>query len=333
MKKVLFMMLIMIIAVTTAACGSGTVGNTNSEETNTGGSANGSDAVGQPKTPEEPTELTITHQLGETKVKENPETVVVFDFGTLDTLDQLGVKVTAVPQSNLPAYLDKYASNEYKNVGGLMEPDFEGIAALNPDLIIISGRQSASYEEFSKLGPTIFMGVDTSRYMESFTENVQLLGEIFGKESEAEQQLAAIEASIQRVHDKATTSSKNGLIILTTGGKVSAYGSGSRFGIIHDVLGVTPVDENIEVSTHGMSVSFEYIMEKNPDYLFVVDRDAVVEGGTTSAKEVVENDLIKNTNAFKNGHIVYLDPNYWYLSGGGLVSVAEMAKAIEEGIK
>lgn len=112
---------------------------------------------------------------------------------------------------------------------------------------------------------------------------------------------------------------------------MSAYGSASRFGIIHDVFGFAQADEAIEVSTHGQSVTYEYVADKNPDYLFVVDRDAVVtsDGGVTgSAKDSVENALVKNTNAFKNGKIVYLDPNYWYLSGGGLVSVSEMVNEV-----
>jgi iron complex transport system substrate-binding protein len=124
-----------------------------------------------------------------------------------------------------------------------------------------------------------------------------------------------------------------GLITLVTGGKVSAYGAGSRFGLIHDVLGVPESDGNLEASTHGQSISFEYIAEKNPAYLFVVDRDAVVDGGETSAKEVIENELVKNTDAYKNDNIVYLDPNYWYLSGGGLQSVTEMISEIKKGIK
>ena len=118
-------------------------------------------------------------------------------------------------------------------------------------------------------------------------------------------------------------------------GSVSAYGPASRFGMIHDVFGLKPVDENIEVSTHGQSVSFEYIVEKNPNYLFVVDSGAVVTTGegASSAKQVLENDLIKGTKAYKENHIVYLDPNYWYLSGGGLISVAEMVKEIEAGLE
>jgi len=133
------------------------------------------------------------------------------------------------------------------------------------------------------------------------------------------------------VKKKAEEANKNALILLANEGKVSAFGPGSRFGLIHDVLGFKPVDPNIEVSTHGQSVSFEYILEKNPDYLFVVDRTAVV-GGKTNAKDTVENELVKKTKAYQEGHIVYLDPNFWYLSGGGLVSVREMIEEVENSL-
>lgn len=300
------------------------------------GSNNANQASAPAPAEKEAEELTIKHQLGETKVKKNPKNVVVFDFGTLDTLDKLGVEVTGVPQANIPSYLAKYKDAKYKNAGGIKEPDFEKINAMKPELIIISGRQQEAYKELSKIAPTIFMGVDTKKYMESFTENAKTLGKIFGKESQVDQELAAINASINKLKAKATASGKNTLIILANDGKISAYGPASRFGIIHDVFGVAPVDKAIEVSTHGQSISSEYIVEKNPDYLFVVDRGAVAAGESgkaSSAKAVVENDLVKKTKAFKDGHIVYLDANYWYLSGGGLESVAEMVNEIDKGLK
>lgn len=44
--------------------------------------------------------------------------------------------------------------------------------------------------------------------------------------------------------------------------KISAFGPQSRFGIIHDVLGINAVDENIKVGTHGKSINSEFILEK-----------------------------------------------------------------------
>lgn len=314
------------LAVILAACGSN---NAATSDNNTAAAGN-TEATTAPNT--ESKELTIKHELGEITIKTNPQKVVVFDFGTLDTLDKLGVEVTGVPQSNVPSYLSKYSDAKYENVGGLKEPDFEKINSLSPDLIIISGRQQDSYDEFSKIAPTLYVAVDNANYMESFTKNVKTLGQIFGKEAEVETELAAINDSVKALNEKATADGKKALIILANEGKISAYGSGSRFGIIHDVFGFTQADDKIEVSTHGQSVSYEYVADKNPDYLFVVDRDAAVKSDGSksgSAKDAVENDLVKNTNAFKNGKIIYLDPNYWYLSGGGLISVSEMLKEVE----
>ncbi|WP_428911101.1 siderophore ABC transporter substrate-binding protein [Niallia sp. Krafla_26] len=280
--------------------------------------------------------ITINHKLGNTDVKVNPEKVISFDFGILDTLDTLGIDVVGVPkEGTVPGYLEKYAGEEYESVGSLKEPDFEKINELQPELIIISARQAELYEEFQEIAPTIYLGIDETKYMESFKENTKVIGQIFDKETEVEEELAKVEENIQALNDKATKLDKNALVVLANEGTVSAYGPSSRFGIIHDVFGVKPVDEKIEVSTHGMSVDFDYIFKQNPDYLFVIDRGAVVTtgGGGSSAKEVIENDIIKETKAYKEGNIVYLDPNYWYISGGGLVSVSEMVREIDAAIQ
>ncbi|SHE12527.1 Uncharacterized ABC transporter solute-binding protein yclQ precursor [Chlamydia abortus] len=333
-KKLSMLLMTIFLVFIVAACGAkNSEGNPGGSEAKTTNAA----ANNENKNTEAPKDevLTIKHQLGEATVKKNPKNVVVFDYGALETLDKLGIEVAAVPQSSLPGHLKKYEDSKYMNAGTLFEPDFEKINALKPELIIISGRSSEAYKELDKIAPTVFMGVDTQNYMESFTENVKTLASIFGKEAEADKELAAINESIKQLNETAAASGKKGLIILTTGGKANAYGVGSRFGLIHDVFGVVPVDDKIDSQTsHGQKITFEYVAEKNPDYLFVIDRDAVVSGeNVTPAKEVVENDLVKKTNAFKDGKIIYLDPNFWYLSGGGLISMAEMVKEVAEGVK
>lgn len=39
-----------------------------------------------------------------------------------------------------------------------------------------------------------------------------------------------------------------GLIVLTTGGKVSAYGPGSRFGVLHDSFGIQPAVAKLDTA-------------------------------------------------------------------------------------
>ncbi|OXM84837.1 siderophore ABC transporter substrate-binding protein [Paenibacillus rigui] len=328
MRKSLPMLLMMLcLALFAAACG--TSPSKDAAPAASGGAQGG--AAPAAATNEE---LTFKHQLGETKVKKNPKKVIAFDFGALDTLDKLGIEVTGVAQKNLPAYLSKYKDAKYQNIGTLQEPDYEKISSIKPDLILISGRQQTAYPELSKLAPTLYVGVDTKNYMESFKKNMNMIGQIFGKESAVEAELAKIDQTIKDVQAQVKANHKNALVILANDGTISAFGPGSRFGLVHDVLGIPAVDPNLEVSTHGQSISFEYIAQKNPDYLFVVDRGAAVANtASTAAKPLVENELVKKTKAFTDNHIIYLDQNYWYLSGGGLTSVAEMINQAAKGYK
>ncbi|GIN99226.1 putative ABC transporter solute-binding protein YclQ [Siminovitchia terrae] len=316
MKKWTLFFMLLIAAVVFTACGT--------KEESKSGEKDSSGAKEQAE------EITIKHEYGEANIKENPKNVVVFDFGVLDTLDELGVEVTGVPQTAIPSYLEKYAGKEYTNVGSLKEPDFEAVHELNPDVIFISGRQAELYDQFAEIAPTVYLGVDYAKYMESFEGNMNTIGEIFGKEDQVKSELEDINKQISTVKEKTESLDKKALIVLANEGKVSAYGSKSRFGLIHDVVGFKQADENIEVSTHGQGISFEYILEKNPDILFVIDRNAAIEENAEPAKKTIENDLVKKTTAYKDGKIIYLDADYWYLSGGGLKSMKEMVKSVEQ---
>ncbi|MBY4605350.1 MULTISPECIES: siderophore ABC transporter substrate-binding protein [Bacillus] len=316
MKKFALLFIALVTAVVISACGNQSTS-----------SSKGSDSKEE--------QITVKHQLDKngTKVPKNPKKVVVFDFGSLDTLDKLGLddKVAGLPKQALPSYLSKFKDDKYADVGSLKEPDFEKVADIDPDLIIISGRQSESYKEFSEIAPTIYLGVDTAKYMESFKSDAETIGKIFDKEDKVKDELATIDNSIADLKKKAEKLNKNGLVIMANDGKISAFGSKSRYGLIHDVFGVTPADKNIKASTHGQSVSYEYISKTNPDYLFVIDRGTAI-GETSSTKQVVENDYVKNVNAVKNDHVVYLDSATWYLSGGGLESMTQMIKEVKDGL-
>lgn len=322
MKKLSVLFLAFALMLVLAACGS--KDDETKPEANDAESDNASESTEDATTKE----MTFKHELGEATLEGTPETVAVFDFGILDTLDELGVEVAGVPQATMPSYLEKFAGEEYTNLGSLKEPDFEALHAMKPDVIFISGRQADLYDQFEEIAPTIFVGLDYTNYMDSFKHNMDIVAEVFDKEDEMESELADVDKQIEDIQAKTAETDSNALITLATEGKVSAYGPSSRFGLIHDVFGFTPADEGIEASTHGQNITFEYILETNPDILFVIDRDAAI-GNGANAKGTVENDLVKKTKAFENDKIIYLDGEYWYLSGGGLKSMKEMITEVE----
>lgn len=270
-------------------------------------------------------EITVKHAQGETVLPDTPKKVLTFDLAALDTLDLLGVDVAGVPDFALPDYLAKY--KDTAKIGSLFEPDFEAVAAAEPDLIIVAGRSSKAYPELAKIAPTVDLSTDWADYGASVKANSVILGDIFGKQAEVAKLIADLDASIETVKASAADAGK-GLIVLTGGGKVSAYGTGSRFGWIHQTLGVTPAIADVEAATHGDAISFEFIHETNPDWLFVIDRDAAVGEAGQSAEQVLNNELVTQTNAWKNGHVVYIDGMKSYIINGGLHAFQDLVNQV-----
>ncbi|MGX7025623.1 siderophore ABC transporter substrate-binding protein [Vagococcus hydrophili] len=321
MKKKLigFMSVLALTTLVLGACG----GNDAKKETK------------ETKTSEVAKETTVKVTDGEGKeveVPKNPKKVVVFDMGSLDTINQLGAgdAVIGAPLKTLPKYLDTFKSVE--SAGGIKEPDMEKINAMQPELIIISGRQQDAQKDLEKIAPTLYLGVDSTKTWESTKQNIETLGTIFDKEDIAKEKIAKLETDIKELKEKAEASKTKGLVTLVNEGSLSAYGKGSRFGIVHDTFGVAMADDKIEASTHGQEVSYEYVLEKNPDILFVIDRTKAI-GGDDSKNNVVENALVKQTNAGKNGKVIMLTPDVWYLSGGGIESTELMIKDVAKGFE
>jgi iron complex transport system substrate-binding protein len=292
-------------------------------------SACGSKATNkQDKEIDEATEVKVKHELDDEEVvlKKNPEKIVVMDFGVLDTLDELDVEVAGVPQDSMPGYLEEYKGSEYTNVGSVREPDFEAIHALEPDLIIIGDRQAELYEEFKEIAPTVYMVIDFTDYMDSFTNNMETIAKIFNKEEHMEKELAEVHKKVDMMKERTADSEEKTLIVMVNQRKISAYGPGSRYGgFIHDVAGFKPADEGIEKARYGQIINFEYIMEKEPDIIFVIDRDAALNPDHAGAKKVIENEFLKKTNAYKNNNVFYLNMDAWFF-GGGLQSTKMMIK-------
>ena len=261
-------------------------------------------------------------------LEEMPKKIVVFDYGFLDTLDAIGVEgiVGVAKDSTLPAHLSKYSGDEYSSIGNLKTPLLEDIAALEPDVIFISGRQSAFFEQLKEITPNvIFVGTNQDDYWNTFLASTEIAAKMFGKEAEIQEHIAKIDESIEEV--KALSSQyETSLVTMYNEGKLSGFAKKSRFGYIYDIYGFTPVTDDIESSSHGSDFGFEAILEFDPQVLFVIDRTAAT-GGASNIEKDMENDIIKETTAYKNGKIVYLDGPLWYLSGGGVQS--ELAKIQE----
>lgn len=277
---------------------------------------------------EESKTVVVTDQKGEVEVPVNPKNVVVLDYGSLDIMTKLGVEPVALPKGSLPSYLEQYKDDKYVDLGSLKEFDLEKINEAAPDLIIIEGRQESYYEDLKKIAPVLYLGTANSDIFASAENNAKVLGKVFDKEEGVTTELESINKRLESVNAKVKENNTTALMAMFNEGSLSVYGEGSRYDMVYSKFGFTPADDNIESSNHGQNISFEYLKEKNPDYLLVLDRGAIT-GAQASVKEAIENELVKTTKAYQDGHIVYVDPQAWYVGGSGIMAIDTIISDME----
>lgn len=271
------------------------------------------------------------HQLGESIVPQYPARIVVMDVGALDQLTRLGVQgIVAVPNV-LPDHLSQYNADEFIKIRDPWDPDLEAVKRAQPDFIIYGARDPKIYALLSEMAPTISYEENYMDYMETYVPYLKSLGQVFGKEKEVERHLVGAYEEIHVIRRLSEQDNKRGLILLYTQGRYHAFGPGSRFGFIHDELGVKPLSDTLSTSIRGSRIDDHFIEQTNPDYLFIVDRDAAL-GWQSAGKEIIINDAIKKTNAYKNNKIVWLTPRQWYLSGHGMYILETKIREIREGL-
>ena len=274
----------------------------------------------------------VTDAISEKEIPYQPERVVVYDFGMLDTMNALGLNETIIGAvtNNVPGYLEETVA-ELENVGTLKEPDIEKLITLAPDLIIISGRLADFSDQLEEVAPVLQLSIDSSNYWNSIQHNIQVIADVFGVDAEPE--LAELEMEIAALNEKTAAFKEEGaLLLLLNDGAISAFSSGSRFGQIFDVFGFEPVSTDIETSTRGQTIGYEGILEINPDILFVIDRSKAIQTETGNNLQLLDNDFINKTNAAQNERVITLSPDLWYLSGGGLESTHLMIEEINAAI-
>ena len=203
--------------------------------------------------------LTIEHRFGSTEVKKNPKNVVVLDYGSLDILNTLGVEVKALPKQGLPSYLNEYKDKKYVDIGGLKEFDIEKINELKPELIIIEGRQQDSYEELSKIAPTIGLGSESTDFMKSLEFSCNILGQIFEKEDEIKENLNEIKSKLEKVSTKVKETNSNAAILMVADNSISVYGEKSRFNMLYNEFGFKINDASVGDDKHGQKIGRAHV--------------------------------------------------------------------------
>lgn len=325
--------LIALSTIALTACGSQSQETQQSESTQESQQSSESESSSESSTQET---VSVEDNAGNTvEVNQNPSNLAIFDYGQIDNLDALGLgdQIAVTASTTIPEYLEEYS--ELPVAGTLHEPDLEATNAADAELAVISGRSRDSYDSLSQFVPTLNMArQDGQSNLELVENSLNAYASLYGVQDEADAIVEDLQGQLEELQQQTADSDQTALFVMFNEGSLSAYGPGSRFGVVHDEFGFTPVDENIEASSHGMNISYEYLLETDPDIIFMLDRSAAI---ATDESEVTssfyDNPIIEETTAYQNDNIVELTPDAWYLAQGGAQAYEQMIEEASQALE
>ena len=280
-------------------------------------------------------------ELIDVEVPYNPQRIAILDMPALDIVDALGVGDRIVGSAKVSIeYLADYnpetSNGAIINLGTVKTADLEKVAACEPEIIFIGGRLASVYEELETIAPVVYLAVDYEKgIVESTKANARTIASIFGKEAEVEALFAEFQPRIDVLNS--VLNGKDVLLGMYNANALGLLDTESQLNLIAKELGAKNLGETVgedEKATHGEEASWETIITLNPEYLFILDRSTATEAADESVmgvREVIENELIKELDVYKNGKIVYFveHANVWYTATGGVQALDTMLSDLE----
>ena len=337
MKKILTLMMTLGMVLSMSACGNTEIHDTTDPVES---------LVSMESKPETITvqALNANKEMTTVEVPYDPQRIAILDMPALDIVDALGVGNRVVGSAKVTIdYLTRYNPDDSNgtilNLGTVKTADLEKVAACEPDIIFIGGRLSAMYGDLEAIAPVVYLAVDYEKgVVESTKNNAQTIASIFGLENEVDVLFTDFQPRIDALHS--VLKDKNVLLGMYNSNALGLMGTESQLNIIAKELGATNLSESVgevEKATHGEEASWETILKLNPEYMFILDRSTATETADESvmgAREVIENDLIKELDVYKEGKIVYFieHANVWYTSTGGIQALNTMLADLESAL-
>ena len=339
MRKITAIVLTGMMAFSLAGCSTAsnatTAATTVATEATTAAETTAAETTAAETEAEKPEFITVACLNGaseevELEVPFDPQTIVTLDAASTDILANLGLADRIVGTTTPEAYLAEFVADA-ENVGTAKTFDVEAIMELEPELIFMAGRGSDFYDTLAEIAPVVRLTVSGAVVEGTYTNSLKIAS-IFGLEDEMEAKLGAYDERIAAIQEVAKE--KNAIVGLCTSGAFNLLGNDGRCSIIGNELGFNNigVDANVDTSAHGNEASFEFVVDANPDYIFVLDRDKATNAeGAQLAKDIMENDLVMSTDAYKNGNLIIMEnAGVWYKAEGGFTALGIMLEDLEK---
>ena len=329
--------ILLILAMMLAACGGNEAGGKAPEtesptvsDTNNNGASQGSQE--EPVKEEAPAEeaagtRVVTYLDEQYELPAKVERIVI--TGAVEAMeDSIVLDVNPVGAISFSGAFPPLFESITKNavsIGEKTEPNFEAILSLKPDVILGSTKFPEEVtEKLKTIAPTILY----SHISTNWEANLRLLGELSGKEAQAEEAIATYNADLEKAKLELGEKLKDEKVALIRlrGGKMYVYPESVYFNpVLYGELGLTPPAE-ITAAKAQEELSVEKFAEMNPDYLFLQFSPDENKDTPNALEELQNNPIMKSTKALKEGKtfVNVVDP---LAQGGTAYSKIEFLKA------
>ncbi|MDD4161938.1 MAG: cobalamin-binding protein [Methanothrix sp.] len=205
---------------------------------------------------EENNTVTVTDDLGRiVSISNAPQRIVSLSPSNTEILFALGLGDRVVGVTKYCSYPPEVESlkdsGKAEVVGGYVDPDFEKILSLRPDLVLASQTHSnGAVSLLDKVGIPTFV-VDSNN-LSSIILSIEKVGKITGKADDASALVAQMQSRIKAVSDKVSSLPKTRVLYIVWHDPVQTAGAGTfedeiieRAGgvnIFHDLSGYAQVD-------------------------------------------------------------------------------------------
>ncbi len=274
-------------------------------------------------------EKTIVHDFGTTELKKVPKRIVILDnlYGEiLDPLHITPVGATtgqADSQEFSTLFKKQYKDAKVVSIGWQGNPDFDKIAELKPDLILMTGEQEDLYDELSEIAPTVGYQINTDENWD-YHETSLKVAEIFDKRDEMKKDLDRVDAreAVFAENVKAKFGDQKLMYLRVTDNDIRYYAYG-HFGYLYDTYHFNRA-ETFNPDDMFQVIDPDKLKDINPDLLIV----------QADSQELLDNKL-KNTpvwtslKAVQNNKVIYADYST-YMLGFGIVSQEAIMKQISD---
>lgn len=261
---------------------------------------------------------TVKHAMGETTIEGTPEKVVILTNEGTEALLSMGVTPIGAVQSWSAdgEWFDHIAADMegVEIVGTESELNLEAIAKLQPDLIIGNKmRQEKSYEQLSKIAPTVFAETLRGNWKENFT----LYAEALNKQEEGEEVINAYDTRIEDIQAALGESVNQEVsVVRFLGQDVRIYHKDSFSGVILEQLGMARPAEQDKEDFAEKGVTKERIPAMEGDVMFYFTYETGDGEATSVEEEWINDPLFKNLEVAKSGKVYKVSDAIWNTAGG-----------------